>query len=89
MHLYFRLGGAITPKFPLKYTKVYLGNSLVKISAIFSFVDTYSNLTSFSFTFSLRKWNLIDMFLVFECNIRFFELLIALELSKNMAIGSS
>ena len=67
---YYDVGRGITPSIPHKYSKVSLGRGLVKISAIFSLVLTYSNLISFSTTFYLNMWYLIEMCLVFICNTR-------------------
>ena len=52
------------------------------------FVLTYSNLTSLSYTNSLKKWYFIVMCFVLVCIIGFFDILIALVLSQYMNIGS-
>jgi hypothetical protein len=48
-------GAETTPSFYRRYSKSSLGRGLVKISAIFSFVPTYSTLMFFSTTYSRRK----------------------------------
>jgi hypothetical protein len=45
----------ITPKFFLRCSNASLGGVLVNMSTIYSFEPTYSNLTFFSLSFSLKK----------------------------------
>ena len=78
----------MTPNFPLRYKNASLGNGLVNMSAIYSFVWTYSNLISLSCTSSLEKWYFIAICLVLECITGFFDMLIALVLSQNMTTSS-
>ena len=78
----------MTPNLPLRYKNASLGSGLVNMSAIYSFVWTYSNLISLSCTNSLTKWYFIAICLVLECIIGFFEMLIALVLSQNMTTDS-
>ena len=78
----FDVGKGINPSIPCKYSKVSLGRGLVKISAIFSLVITYSNLIYFSTTFSLNMWYLIEMCLVLEWNIGFLDIFIVLVLPQ-------
>ena len=59
------------------------------MSAIYSFVSTYSSLMFFFVTCSLRKWNLMGMFFVLECITGFLDMFIALVLSQNIGMGSS
>lgn len=73
----------------LSSRQMYLQAKTVKLSTIFSFVDTYSNFSSSSLTFSLKQWYLFNTCLVFECCIKFYDMLIALKLSQYMTIGSS
>ena len=74
-------GEEITPNFCLRYSKVSHGRGLVNMSAIYSFVSTYSNLIFFYVTCSLWKWNLTGMCFVLECITRFLDMFIALVLS--------
>ena len=82
-------GEEITPNLSLRYSKFSLGRGLMKMSAIFSFVSTYSNLTFFSVTYSLRKWNLIGICFVLECINGFLEMFIALVLPQSIGMGTS
>jgi len=77
------------PNFSLWYSKESLGNDLVKRYAICSLEGTYSNLTTWSWTYSLRKWYLMGICLVLECWKWFLERLIALVLSHMIEIGWS
>jgi hypothetical protein len=52
------------------------------MSAICSLVSTYTILTTFWVTRSLRKWYLIGMCLVLECITRFLDILMAVVLSQ-------
>lgn len=79
----------MTPNFSRWYSKVSLGRAFINISAIWSFIEIYSSFTSFSMTFSLKKWYLIDICFVLEYITRFFQMLIAFVLSQKMEIGSS
>ena len=65
-------GEGITLNFCLRYSNVSLGRGLVKMSAICSFISTYSSLMFFSVTCSLRKWNLMGMCFVLEFITGFF-----------------
>ena len=78
----------MTPSLPLRYKNASLGNSFVNLSAICSFVFTYSNLTSLSCTNSLKKCYFITMCFVLECITGFFDMLIVLVLSQYMTTGS-
>ena len=78
----------MTPSLPLRYKNASLGNGLVNMFAIYSFVSTYSNMISLPCTNSLTKWYFIAMCFVLECITRFYGMLIALVLSQNMTIGS-
>ena len=83
------LGEETTSCLCLRYSKVSLARGLVKMSAICSFVPTYSNLMFFSMTYSLRKWNLIGICFVSECITRFLEMFIAPVFSQSIGMGSS
>ena len=78
----------LTPNLPLRYRNASLGSGLVNMLAIYSFVWTYSNMISLSYTNSLTKWYFIAICLVLKCMTRFFKMLIALVLSQNMTAGS-
>ena len=77
----------MTPIFLRIYSNASHGRGFVKISEIFSFALTYSNLILCLETCSWRKWYLIGICLVLECITRFFERLMALVLSQKIVIG--
>lgn len=56
---------------------------------ICSFFPMYSTLMFFSTIYSLTKWYLIRMCLIFECITRFLEILMTLVLSQKIGRGSS
>ena len=85
---YSDVGRGITLSIPHKYSKISLGRGLVNIYAIYSLVLTYSIFISFSTTFSLNMWYLIEMCLVFECNTRFLDIFNVLVLLQCITIGS-
>ena len=86
--IYYDVRRGITPNIPRKYSKISLGRGLVNISTIFSLVFTYSYLISFSTTFSLNMWYLIEMCLVFKCKPRYLDIFIVLVLSQCMTKSS-
>ena len=45
----------ITPNFCLRWSNAHLGSGLVKMSAIYSLISTYSSFTTFCDTWSLKK----------------------------------
>jgi hypothetical protein len=77
----------MTPIFFLRYSNVCLGRGFINMFDISSLVGTYSNLTTLSFTCSLKNWYLIGICFIFECITGFFEMLIALVLSLSIEIG--
>ena len=79
----------LTPNFRLRWSKYPLGNGLVKISTICSFVSTYSCFKTFLDTCSLRKWYYIGMCFFLECMKEFFDIFMALVLSQFISIGCS
>ena len=79
----------ITPIFCLRWSKDSLGSRLVKMLATYSFVSTYSSLTTFRDTCSLRKLYFIGTCFVLECMIGFLDILMALVISQFIIIGCS
>ena len=93
MYFFFLITPSIIMSSPiiccLRCSKASLGNDLVKILALCSFESTYSNLTTFWDTCSLRKCYLIGKHFILECMIGFFDILIALVFSYSIIIGCS
>jgi hypothetical protein len=81
-----QLKRATNPKFPRKRTNVAWSRGFVKMSASWSWVETWLNtMVPFS-TLSLKKWYLTSMCLVLEWSTRFFATLMALVLSQRSGI---
>jgi hypothetical protein len=70
-----------TPSSPRKWVKVAWSRGLVKISASWSCVGTWTKVIFPFSTLSLKKWYLTSMCLVFEWSTGFFATLMALVLS--------
>ena len=87
--LLYNFCNGITPIFCLRFSKASLGSGLVKMSATYSFVSTYSTLTTFWDTCSLRKWYFIGMCFVLECMTKSFDIFMILVLSQFIIIGCS
>ena len=87
--LLYKFWNGITPILFLICSKDSLGSFLVKMSATSYFVSTYSSLTTFWDTCSLRKWCFIGMCFVLECMTWFLDILMALVLSQFIIIGFS
>ena len=87
--LLYKFWKGITPIFCLRCSKDSLGSGLVKMSATCSFVSTYSSLTTFWDTCSLRKWYFIGICYVLECMTRLLDIFMELVLSQFIIIGFS
>lgn len=77
----------INPKHCRTYSTESQGRGLVNIYAICSLKGRYSNFIFWSKTYSLRKWYLTGMCLVFECIIGFLNILMTLVLSQKIDMG--
>lgn len=83
------VGRKLLQDFVADIQKVSLASGLVKISAIYTFVPTYSSFLFFSVACSHRKWYLIRMCFILECITRFLDILMALVLSQSIETISS